>query len=75
MPKILIVEDDTLSSKITATTLLAMAAAMDSVVGPMGMIPDRTYRRKGNKYAGMKKFSGAKETERRMLRAQSKGVA
>jgi hypothetical protein len=58
---------------MTAATLLAMAAAMDSVVGPMSMIPERKIGvRKGNKYAGMKAYSGKQETERRRLRAERK---
>lgn len=67
-------EDKPLSN-ITASTLLAMASAMDSVVGPMSMIPTKNKGRQPNKYAGMASFSGTKEIERRKLSAEKKGVA
>ena len=53
---------------VKVAQLLAMAAAMDNVAGPMAMLPGGKPAfkvKKGNKYAGMKAFSGKQETERR----------
>jgi len=59
-----------LNPSIKVAQLLAMATAMDNVAGPMSLIPGkRSFSiKKGNKYAGMKRFSGAKETARRARR-------
>lgn len=50
-----------------AAQLLAMASAMDNVIGPMSMIQPKI-KSSGNKYAGHKPYSGKKETERRQMR-------